>query len=308
MGDISISIGPMALCGPQYAPDDATQQQWRTHGWHGMYYPSNLFICKFEDINFTARLSEEELPADQTIFVPAIGEVEALPAMVFDAECENQLIIQRVCIESGLVRSTEKRGALRIRMPVMMCPTYAGFYCPSGALRLVQYDGVSFVFARAPGGKYMVPAIDTLLFCLGCKRFFQTRGTCFRSVVEMCSGSGFVAKYVGHQLDGPAQIRLIDIDPSAMEFVQSDSCGLKSAAGVDWQFELGDAARMLEPGQLDEVDLLVCNPPYCPTRHECETDQVDPVLFNFWEVRLPLRLGERRMLVWCRGQTSFRDS
>ena len=113
------------------------------------------------------------------------------------------------------------RGSYSFMAPNCNGDEYQALAQPLPGTRLVQYDGVSFVFARAPGGKYMVPAIDTLLFCLGCKRFFQTRGTCFRSVVEMCSGSGFVAKYVGHQLDGPAQIRLIDIDPSAMEFVQT---------------------------------------------------------------------------------------
>ena len=93
--------------------------------------------------------------------------------MVFDAEYETQLLIQQVRIESGAVtvRTTEKVGALRIEMPAMMCPIYAGFYCPSKEIRLVQFDDVSFVFARAPEGKYMVPvlAIDTLHFCLGCK-------------------------------------------------------------------------------------------------------------------------------------------
>lgn len=88
-------------------------------------------------------------------------------------------------------------------------------------------------------------------------------------VVDLCAGSAAMALAVAHQLP-QATVHAVDCDPVALEFARRNSA-LRAALG-DTPIELhqGDVT---EPGLLAElagtVDLVLTNPPSCPTRPRC---------------------------------------
>ncbi|ANH40333.1 Release factor glutamine methyltransferase [Nocardioides dokdonensis FR1436] len=75
-------------------------------------------------------------------------------------------------------------------------------------------------------------------------------------VVDLCTGSGAVAKAVAHEVPH-ARVHAVEVDPAAHAWAERNLAG----TGVD--LRLGDMATELDE-LLGSVDVVVCNPPYVP--------------------------------------------
>lgn len=75
-------------------------------------------------------------------------------------------------------------------------------------------------------------------------------------VVDLCSGSGAIAKSVVDEVDR-AEVHAVEADPSAHAWAVRNLTG----TGVD--LRLGDFATAFDD-LLGQVDVVVCNPPYVP--------------------------------------------
>lgn len=84
-------------------------------------------------------------------------------------------------------------------------------------------------------------------------------------VVDLCTGSGAIAKAVADEVPG-ARVHAVELDPTAHEWASRNLHG----TGVD--LRLGDFATTFDD-LLGQVDVLVSNPPYVPT---ATRDQVAP--------------------------------
>ena len=75
-------------------------------------------------------------------------------------------------------------------------------------------------------------------------------------VVDLCTGSGAVAKAIAHEVPD-ARVLAVELDPAAHAWAERNLAG----TGVD--LRLGDMAQALP--ELDgTVDVVTCNPPYIP--------------------------------------------
>ncbi|CAA9396055.1 peptide chain release factor N(5)-glutamine methyltransferase [uncultured Nocardioides sp.] len=75
-------------------------------------------------------------------------------------------------------------------------------------------------------------------------------------VVDLCTGSGAIARSVAHEVPG-ARVHAVELDPPAHTWAERNLAG----TGVD--LRLGDMATAF--GDLQgRVDVVVCNPPYIP--------------------------------------------
>ena len=96
-------------------------------------------------------------------------------------------------------------------------------------------------------------------------------------VVDLCTGSGAIARSVAHEVPG-ARVYAVELDPAAMVWAE------RNLAGTGVELRQGDMAEAF--ADLDgTVDVVVCNPPYIPlTEYEGvdeETRTHDPALALF---------------------------
>lgn len=75
-------------------------------------------------------------------------------------------------------------------------------------------------------------------------------------VVDLCTGSGAIAKAVADEVPG-ARVHAVEMDPDAHAWAERNLAG----TGVD--LRLGDMAHAFDD-LVGTVDVLVCNPPYIP--------------------------------------------
>jgi release factor glutamine methyltransferase len=75
-------------------------------------------------------------------------------------------------------------------------------------------------------------------------------------VVDLCTGSGAIAKSVAHEVPG-ARVHAVELDPPAHAWAERNLAG----TGVD--LRLGDMAGAFDD-LAGSVDVVVCNPPYIP--------------------------------------------
>lgn len=117
-------------------------------------------------------------------------------------------------------------------------------------------------------------------------------------VVDLCTGSGAVAKAVAHEVPH-ARVHAVELDPDAHAWAERNLAG----TGVD--LRLGDMATELEE-LLGTVDVVVCNPPYVPLEAwesvSPEARDHDPhlALFSGQDGLDALRVLERRAAVLLR--------
>ena len=81
-------------------------------------------------------------------------------------------------------------------------------------------------------------------------------GLCEPVVVDLCTGSGAIAKSVAHEVPG-ARVHAVELDPAAHGWAERNLLG----TGVD--LRLGDMGSAFDD-LLGSVDVVVCNPPYIP--------------------------------------------
>ena len=118
-------------------------------------------------------------------------------------------------------------------------------------------------------------------------------------VVDLCTGSGAVAKAVAHEVPH-AHVHAVELDPDAHAWAERNLAG----TGVD--LRLGDMATELEE-LLGTVDVVVCNPPYVPLEAwesvSPEARDHDPhlALFSGQDGLDALRVLERRAAVLLRA-------
>ncbi|NYD59653.1 release factor glutamine methyltransferase [Nocardioides marinisabuli] len=117
-------------------------------------------------------------------------------------------------------------------------------------------------------------------------------------VVDLCTGSGAVAKAVAHEVPH-AHVHAVELDPDAHAWAERNLAG----TGVD--LRLGDMATELEE-LVGTVDVVVCNPPYVPLEAwesvSPEARDHDPhlALFSGQDGLDALRVLERRAAVLLR--------
>ncbi len=117
-------------------------------------------------------------------------------------------------------------------------------------------------------------------------------------VVDLCTGSGAVARSVAHEVPG-ARVHAVELDPDAHAWAERNLAG----TGVD--LRLGDMATELEE-LAGTVDVVVCNPPYVPLEAwesvSPEARDHDPhlALFSGQDGLDALRVLERRAAVLLR--------
>ena len=94
-----------------------------------------------------------------------------------------------------------------------------------------------------------------------------------RRVLDLCTGSGFVAIAAAEM--GCASVTAFDICPHAVSFSRGNAAG----AGVDVDVRQGSWVKALDHGPFDVV---VSNPPYVPTPPVDDTDAIPSVAGPSW--------------------------
>jgi release factor glutamine methyltransferase len=84
----------------------------------------------------------------------------------------------------------------------------------------------------------------------------HARGLDAPVVVDLCTGSGAIARAVADEVPG-ADVHAVELDPAAYAWAERNLAG----TGVDLRH--GDMAEAFED-LLGTVDVVVCNPPYIP--------------------------------------------
>ena len=113
-------------------------------------------------------------------------------------------------------------------------------------MTIVEYDGLKLMFEQ---WKYH---IDTLLFCRAIKDLDYND---IKSVIEVWSWPGFIAKYVATKAKYLNRIVMNDINPNAEKYFKDSNKDDRA------YFVLEDAKKYLK---WKNFDLIVCNPPYIP--------------------------------------------
>lgn len=75
-------------------------------------------------------------------------------------------------------------------------------------------------------------------------------------VVDLCTGSGAIAKAVADEVPG-ARVHAVELDPAAHGWAE------RNLAGTEVDLRLGDMATACDD-LVGAVDVVVCNPPYIP--------------------------------------------
>lgn len=91
-------------------------------------------------------------------------------------------------------------------------------------------------------------AIDSLAAC-------RARGVSKPVVVDLCTGSGAIAKAIAHEVPD-AIVHAVELDEGAYSWAE------RNLAATSVNLHHGDLATALP--ELSEVDVVVCNPPYIP--------------------------------------------
>lgn len=177
---------------------------------------------------------------------------------------------------------------------------------------ITEYDGVSITFDKVKYPDVFGPNIDTVLVCKALKGLLpKFEGGRF---LEVGTGSGLISKYVATK-DSTMRLVLVDVNPQAIKYALTDLMlptansaevdQIKNAASTvpnttwpkKWEdtwaraigrykFYVVDATLLLNRGDVEKPNILVCNPPYIPTARSMqessasEYDLSDP---NFWE-------------------------
>jgi hypothetical protein len=81
------------------------------------------------------------------------------------------------------------------------------------------------------------------------------------------------------------EITLVDVDPTAMDYVKTNSFNAPSqgmrSRKVRWKLFAQDAVELLDKDS--DFDLIVSNPPYVPTLEETQSSTVSHDVSGFWE-------------------------
>ena len=140
---------------------------------------------------------------------------------------------------------------------------------PSEACYL-HFDGVGMLFKRPDQAGFMQPSIDTFLFCAAFKRLVRQRADRpFKRIVEIGSGSAFIAKYASLRANpgGDAvPCTAVDVDPHAEKWGLTAGFG-SAGSGCHVEFVTKDGVEWLRDDP--EVDCILSNPPYIPSVSEC---------------------------------------
>jgi methylase of polypeptide subunit release factors len=145
--------------------------------------------------------------------------------------------------------------------------------------RTIEYDGAELAFDAVVYPRVWSPSIDTLLVCKALRALLPELAAA-RSLLEIGSGSGFIALYGMHAIDraGRAldEVHIVDIEPQAIE------CGmtaLEERAGRTLvTASLGRRGEALRVR--GRYDLVLMNPPYIR-----RPDELSEALYegNPWE-------------------------
>lgn len=117
-------------------------------------------------------------------------------------------------------------------------------------------------------------------------------------VVDLCTGSGAVAKAIAEEVPG-ARVHAVELDPAAHAWAE------RNLAGTGVELRLGDLATAFDH-LLGEVDVVTCNPPYVPLEAwesvAVEARDHDPhlALFSGQDGLDAIRLLEQRAAVLLR--------
>jgi release factor glutamine methyltransferase len=162
--------------------------------------------------------------------------------------------------------------------------------------RTVEYDGTVLAFDQVTHPRVWSPSIDTLLVC---KAIRQLELGGVRSVLEIGSGSGFIALHAmnavaraGRPLD---EVHLVDIEPQAVE------CGMSAlephSGSTLVTASLGRRGEALRVR--GRYDLVLMNPPYIRRPDELSDARYEG---NPWEgVALIRELADRGPAILAPG-------
>ncbi|CAE7763316.1 prmC [Symbiodinium sp. CCMP2592] len=218
---------------------------------------------------------------------PATVQVRNLPIVVFDDDVEEQMVWDSGVVKDGVVQHAPGPPDVRVKNPVVMSNAYRGFVVQPHEVRYLHYRDVGIIFARPLGGRFMQPSIDTILVCralVDCLAEMKQ----VKRVIDVGSGSGLIGKFAAHyaQGDGDLEVTLVDIDPVAFKYYQSNTFNAQNVVGaagrsIDWKFRAEDAVALLNDDAA--FDLVVSNPPYIPTKGEATSSSLSPLSGGFWE-------------------------
>jgi SAM-dependent methyltransferase len=118
--------------------------------------------------------------------------------------------------------------------------------------KTTRYDAVELAFEQARYPGVWGPNIDTLLMCRALRRAGLAD---VRSAVEVGCGSGFIGLFLLKNAPRLERLTALDINPGAVacahETLRDPRVECVQQRGEDWLRQ-------------NQVDLLVCNPPYVP--------------------------------------------
>ena len=218
---------------------------------------------------------------------PATVQVRSLPIVVFDDDVDEQIVWDTGIVKDGVVSHAPGPPDIRVKNPVVMSNAYRGFVVQPHEVRYLHYRDVGMIFARPLGGRFMQPSIDTILVCRGLVDCLAEMRQVKR-VIDVGSGSGLIGKFAAHYAQGVGdlEVTLVDIDPVATKYYQSNTFNAQSVVGVagrtiDWKFRAEDAVALLNDDA--GFDLVVSNPPYIPTKGEATGSSLSPLSGGFWE-------------------------
>ncbi|MEM7403265.1 MAG: methyltransferase, partial [Myxococcota bacterium] len=208
----------------------------------------------------------------------AAGNIQAV---IFNNDVKEMKIYQRVPLLHGMPQFPAHAN-YTFNYPIFMSHGYLGSIV--GNKFYISYDNVSMLFDKPARATFMKPSIDTALMMYGLKQLFNRPGQQFTQVHDVGSGSGLIGKYMATNAPGagPLNVTLIDIDPMAMQFAQSNDAAMpqqgQGGRVVNMHYVVGNALTYI-PGK---QGLLVSNPPYIPTQQEVANNVVSAAVNNFY--------------------------
>lgn len=116
----------------------------------------------------------------------------------------------------------------------------------------IDYDDVQMHFEKFKYPGVWSPSIDTLFFCKALK---NEDFKCYSSMIEVWSGPGFIAKYMGEKNSNFKRIVLNDINLAAETYFKDHYTDPR------FSFHLWDAKTYMEQ---QKFDIIASNPPYIP--------------------------------------------
>ena len=128
-------------------------------------------------------------------------------------------------------------------------------------LAYVLHEAEFYGYRFKVGRGVLIPRPETELLVEAALEYFpRGRGARF---ADWCTGSGCIAVTLARLIPG-ARVTAVDISEKALSIARENARRLD--AEVD--FRQGDALGELFPGQREQFDLIVSNPPYIPRREK----------------------------------------